>query len=66
MGWILNFIPSERINDVIYFNPADVDFPTSLNILEKVEPERRHLAVYGLISVLDNSMLNTGSTYSWL
>lgn len=24
---ILNFIPPHRINDVIYFNPADYEFP---------------------------------------
>ncbi|MCK5466740.1 type IV secretion system DNA-binding domain-containing protein, partial [Candidatus Parcubacteria bacterium] len=24
---ILNFIPSSRINDVVYFNPADIDYP---------------------------------------
>src|SRR3989344_3338911 len=24
---VINFVPSERINDTIYFNPADVNFP---------------------------------------
>jgi hypothetical protein len=48
---LLNYIPSERINDVIYFNPADVEYPIALNILENKEPERRHLVVAGLISV---------------
>ena len=48
---LLDYIPSERINDVIYFNPADIDYPIALNILENKEPERRHLVVSGLISV---------------
>ena len=48
---LLDYIPSWRINDVIYFNPADVDYPIALNILERVEPDKRHLVVSGLISV---------------
>ncbi len=48
---LLDYIPSYRINDVVYFNPADIDYPIALNILESVEPARRHLAVSGLISI---------------
>nr|QNO54751.1 hypothetical protein FCNABNJO_00017 [Methanosarcinales archaeon ANME-1 ERB7] len=47
----LDYIPSWRINDVIYSNPADLDYPIALNILERVEPDKRHLVVSGLISV---------------
>jgi hypothetical protein len=31
---ILNYIPKERIKDVIYFNPSDLDFPIAMNLLE--------------------------------
>src|SRR3989338_10243438 len=31
---IIDFIPSHRINDVVYFNPADINFPIGFNILE--------------------------------
>lgn len=47
----LKAIPPERIKDVIYFNPADLNFPVSLNIMEKVDPEHRHLVSSGLIGV---------------
>ncbi len=47
----LRAIPPERIKDVIYFNPADLNFPVSLNIMEKVDPEYRHLVSSGLIGV---------------
>ena len=47
----LKAVPSERIKDVIYFNPADLDFPVSLNVMEKVEPEQRHLVSSGLIGI---------------
>ena len=33
---LLDFIPSRRINDVVYFNPADLDYPIAFNVMEKV------------------------------
>jgi CxxC-x17-CxxC domain-containing protein len=48
---MLEWIPNNRINDVIYFNPADIDFPISFNVLEKVDPHYRHLVASGLIGV---------------
>lgn len=48
---ILRFIPRERINDVVYFNPADLDYPIAFNVLEKVTIEQRHLVASGLIGV---------------
>lgn len=48
---LIKAIPSNRINDVIYFNPADQDFPIAFNVLEKVDPEYRHLVASGLIGV---------------
>lgn len=48
---ILSFVPEERMEDVIYFNPADMRYPIAFNPLEKVPPESRYLAVSSLISV---------------
>lgn len=48
---ILKFIPPYRINDVVYLNPADVDYPIAFNILEAVDPTHRHLVASGLIAV---------------
>lgn len=48
---ILNYIPANRINDVIYFNPADADFPIAFNVMEAVTQEHKHLIVSGLIAV---------------
>ncbi|MFH1671679.1 MAG: hypothetical protein ABH889_02830, partial [Candidatus Portnoybacteria bacterium] len=44
---LLDFIPSNRVNDVIYFNPADLDYPIAFNIMEKVDVEHRHLVASG-------------------
>ena len=48
---IINFIPPERINDVVYFNPADMNYPIGFNILETVNPEHKHLVASGLMGV---------------
>lgn len=48
---LLKAIPADRINDVIYFNPADQDFPIAFNVMEKVSEEYRHLVSSGLIGV---------------
>jgi CxxC-x17-CxxC domain-containing protein len=48
---LLDYIPKNRINDVVYFNPADIDFPIAFNVMEKVAPEHRHLVASGLMGV---------------
>ncbi len=48
---IVEYIPSERINDVIYFNPADMEYPIAFNVVEQVDPHLRHLVASGLIGV---------------
>lgn len=48
---ILNFIPNNRVNDVIYFNPADINFPIAFNILEAVDENNKHLIASGLVGV---------------
>lgn len=48
---IVDCIPSSRINDVIYFNPSDIDHPIAFNVLEKVDPRYRHLVASGLVGV---------------
>lgn len=48
---LLDYIPRHRINDVVYFNPADIDFPIAFNVMEKVNPEHRHLVASGLMGV---------------
>jgi len=48
---MLDFIPEWRLNDVIYFNPSDMEFPVAFNPLEDPGPEKRHLVSDGLMSV---------------
>ncbi|MBI3952438.1 MAG: type IV secretion system DNA-binding domain-containing protein [Candidatus Doudnabacteria bacterium] len=48
---VLSYIPANRINDVVYFNPADVDYPIAFNPLESVDPQYKHLVASGLMGV---------------
>jgi CxxC-x17-CxxC domain-containing protein len=48
---ILDFIPDDRINDVIYFNPADLEFPIAFNVFERVSTEHKYLVASGLVGV---------------
>jgi hypothetical protein len=48
---VLDFVPKERIDDVVYFNPGDLEYPITFNPLEKASPCSHHLVTSGLISV---------------
>ena len=47
---ILDYVPEERIKDVLYFAPFDMDHPISFNVMEDVGYEKRHLVANGLMS----------------
>lgn len=47
---LLDYIPQNRINDVIYFNPADENYVIVFNPLENIPKDQVHLVVAGLIS----------------
>jgi len=50
---ILKNVPEERVEDVIYFNPADTERPLSLNMLEHDNPEQKTFVVNELLSIFD-------------
>ena len=58
---ILDYIPSSRVNDVVYFNPADMEFPIAFNILEAVDPRYKHLVASGLMGVFTKIWANLWS-----
>lgn len=58
---LLNCIPSYRINDVVYFNPADLEYPIAFNVLEKVNYSQRHLVASGLMGVFTKIWANVWS-----
>jgi len=48
---LLDFVPEERIDDVVYLNPSDTEFPVGFNPLERVGSEHRHLVASGIMGV---------------
>jgi hypothetical protein len=58
---LLDYIPENRIKDVIYFAPFDTEFPISFNVMEDVEPDRRHLVVSGLMSAFEKIWVDAWS-----
>ncbi|OHA20163.1 MAG: hypothetical protein A2849_01495 [Candidatus Taylorbacteria bacterium RIFCSPHIGHO2_01_FULL_51_15] len=49
---LLDFVPYERIKDVVYFAPFDTDYPIGFNVMEDVGYDKRHLVVSGLMGAL--------------
>lgn len=47
---LLEYIPEERIKDVLYFAPFDLEHPIAFNVMEDVGYDKRHLVVSGLMS----------------
>lgn len=48
---MLEYVPNNRINDIVYFNPADAEHPIGFNVLETVDASQRHLVASGLMGV---------------
>ncbi|MBI5221930.1 MAG: type IV secretion system DNA-binding domain-containing protein, partial [Candidatus Magasanikbacteria bacterium] len=48
---IIDYIPPKRVNDVVYFNPADLGYPIGFNILEVTSEGQKHLVAAGLMGI---------------
>lgn len=53
--WVLANVPKNRVDDVIYFNPADIDFPMGLNMLEfdPTSPQDKTLIIDEMFEIMD-------------
>ena len=56
---ILKRIPAERAADVVYFNPADTDFPMGFNPLEVYDPKLKTHTSSELIGVIKRIFENS-------
>jgi hypothetical protein len=48
---LLDFIPPNRIDDVVYFNPTDVENPIGFNLLELKDKSQRDFIADGVVEV---------------
>ncbi|MGB3023308.1 MAG: TraM recognition domain-containing protein [Candidatus Saccharimonadales bacterium] len=49
---LMGMVPKERVEDVIYFNPSDMDNPVGLNLFEFETPDQRDFLVQEAIAML--------------
>ena len=52
---ILNYIPRNRLEDVVYFNPSDVEYPIGFNLIGRTTSDRRHLVASGVVGVFKST-----------
>jgi hypothetical protein len=58
---ILSYVPKERVQDIVYFNPADTHHPVAFNPLENVSWEYRHLIASSILSVFKKIWIDAWS-----
>ncbi|MBI3442501.1 MAG: type IV secretion system DNA-binding domain-containing protein [Candidatus Sungbacteria bacterium] len=58
---VLDEIPEERMKDVVYFNPVDVDFPIGFNVIEVPNAKYKHLIVSDLLGIFTKIWANVWS-----
>lgn len=57
---LLDYIPSKRINDVVYFDPGDTERTIKLNLFEGENVQHRELIASGIIAIFHKLY-----AYSW-
>ncbi len=48
---IIEYIPEERIKDVVIFSPADRNYPVAFNPLENVDPDLKNIIASGVVGI---------------
>lgn len=49
---VMMLIPPERAEDVVYFNPSDVDRPMGMNMMEAQTEEQKHFVASSIIGLM--------------
>lgn len=50
-SYILDYIPRERVDDVVVFDPSDMNYPVAINMFELFDPDQKGLVASGLVDV---------------
>jgi len=48
---VLAFVPRERVEDVVIFDPSDKEYPIAFNILESVDPDLKNIIASGVVGI---------------
>lgn len=57
---VIERIPDDRIEDVVYFDPSDTESPVGLNLMQIDNPSQKNLLASGLVSAIKQHF-----DYSW-
>ncbi len=63
---VLKRIPPDRVKDVVYFNPADTDFPVAFNPMEVLDPKLKTHTASELIGVLKRMFESWGPRLEYI
>lgn len=58
---MLDFIPKGRIQDVVYVDPADADYPIAFNPFARVEKAQRQNVAQGLVEIFKKQFASSWS-----
>lgn len=59
---LLDYIPENRVKDVVYFAPFDLERPIAFNVMEDVGYDKRHLVVSGLMATFKKIWVDAWSS----
>ena len=63
---VLQYVPAHRIEDVVYFNPADSEFPIGFNPLEVTDPTLKNHISSELVGVLKRMFESWGPRLEYI
>src|SRR3972149_178526 len=55
---LLDFVPAERVNDVVYFDPSDTDRPVGVNFLGLRDTSQKNLLASGLLDAFKKHFID--------
>ncbi len=58
---VVDRIPSHRVNDIVYFNPADNEYPIGFNVLQVSDEKYKHLVASDLMGIFTKIWANVWS-----
>ncbi len=63
---IMKYIPEHRVKDVIYFNPADIEFPIAFNPMEVTDPNFKNNISSEIVGVLKRMFESWGPRLEYI
>ena len=56
---MLNYVPDERVKDVVILAPGDSEFPAGFNMLEISDPSQKNLMASGLVDAFKKQFIDS-------